>query len=138
MPRGTLSAAGVRCSQSSQPDLRPFFPMSSESNSSAPKLSPYKSKTSTERPEVDSAQLSDCDGVDTSVSTAAMDQAALLAGITPPAMGMAPVVAGAGALSDADVMLRVKAGDAAAFDYLVQKYRRPLISFMYRMARNTA
>lgn len=67
-----------------------------------------------------------------------MDQAALLAGITPPAMGMAPVVAGAGALSDADVMLRVKAGDAAAFDYLVQKYRRPLISFMYRMARNTA
>ena len=67
-----------------------------------------------------------------------MDQAALLAGITPSAMGMAPAVAGAGALSDADVMLRVKAGDAAAFDFLVQKYRRPLISFMYRMARNTA
>lgn len=67
-----------------------------------------------------------------------MDQAALLAGITPPAMGLAPVVAGAGTLSDADVMLRVKAGDVAAFDYLVQKYRRPLISFMYRMARNTA
>lgn len=72
------------------------------------------------------------------MSTVAMDQAALLAGITPPAMGLAPVVAGAGTLSDADVMLRVKAGDVAAFDYLVQKYRRPLISFMYRMARNTA
>jgi RNA polymerase sigma-70 factor (ECF subfamily) len=35
-------------------------------------------------------------------------------------------------------MLRVKAGDQSAFDYLVQKYRRPLVGFMYRMARNTA
>ena len=40
--------------------------------------------------------------------------------------------------SDADVMLRVRAGDQSAFDYLVQKYRRPMVSFMYRMARNTA
>jgi len=39
-------------------------------------------------------------------------------------------------LSDADVMLRVKAGDDAAFDYLVQKFRRPLVGFMYRMAHN--
>jgi len=47
-------------------------------------------------------------------------------------------IAGAEATSDADVMLRVKAGDQASFDYLVQKYRRPLICFMYRMARNSA
>jgi RNA polymerase sigma-70 factor (ECF subfamily) len=40
--------------------------------------------------------------------------------------------------SDAQIMLRVKTGDQSAFDYLVQKYRRPLVSFMYRMARNTA
>jgi RNA polymerase sigma-70 factor (ECF subfamily) len=40
--------------------------------------------------------------------------------------------------SDAQVMLRVKTGDQSAFEYLVQKYRRPLVSFMYRMARNTA
>ncbi|MBA3915126.1 MAG: sigma-70 family RNA polymerase sigma factor [Acidobacteriales bacterium] len=40
--------------------------------------------------------------------------------------------------SDADVMLRVKAGDQPAFDYLVQKYRRPMVSFMYRMAHNSA
>ncbi len=54
-------------------------------------------------------------------------------------MGIAPVVTAAGQdLSDADIMLRVKAGDSAAFDYLVQKYRRPLVSFMYRMARNSA
>ena len=41
-------------------------------------------------------------------------------------------------LSDADVMLRVAAGDDTAFDYLVEKYRRPMISFMYRMTRNQA
>ncbi len=35
-------------------------------------------------------------------------------------------------------MLRVKAGDDSAFDYLVQKYRRPMVSFMYRMAHNRA
>ncbi len=39
-------------------------------------------------------------------------------------------------LSDAEVMLRVAAGDDSAFDYLVDKYRRPMISFMYRMTRN--
>lgn len=41
-------------------------------------------------------------------------------------------------LSDAEVMLRVKAGDEAAFDYLVAKFRRPMVNFMYRMARNQA
>ena len=41
-------------------------------------------------------------------------------------------------LSDAEVMLKVKAGDDGAFGYLVQKYRRPMISFMYRMAHNSA
>lgn len=40
--------------------------------------------------------------------------------------------------NDAEVMLRVKAGDESAFDYLVQKYRRPMVSFMYRMLRNAA
>jgi RNA polymerase sigma-70 factor, ECF subfamily len=39
-------------------------------------------------------------------------------------------------LSDAEVMLRVAAGDDAAFDYLVEKYRRPMIGFMYRMTHN--
>jgi RNA polymerase sigma-70 factor, ECF subfamily len=42
------------------------------------------------------------------------------------------------AMVDADVMLRVKNGDDAAFEYLVTKFRRPMLSFMYRMARNSA
>ena len=41
-------------------------------------------------------------------------------------------------LSDAEVMLRVRAGDEPAFAFLVQKYRRPMMSFMYRMVRNQA
>ena len=41
-------------------------------------------------------------------------------------------------LSDAEVMLRVAAGDDVAFDYLVEKYRRQMISFMHRMTHNQA
>jgi len=41
-------------------------------------------------------------------------------------------------MSDADIMLRVKAGDESAFGYLVQKHRRPLIGFMYRLCHNPA
>src|SRR5215813_11725907 len=41
-----------------------------------------------------------------------------------------------GELTDAEVMLRCGAGDDAAFNYLVEKYRRPMVSFMYRMAHN--
>jgi RNA polymerase sigma-70 factor, ECF subfamily len=39
-------------------------------------------------------------------------------------------------LSDAEIMLRVAKGDDAAFDYLVEKFRRPIISFMYRTTHN--
>ena len=49
-----------------------------------------------------------------------------------------PAGAGPESQSDSDIMLRVKAGDQSAFNYLVQKYRRPMVSFMYRMARNSA
>ena len=40
------------------------------------------------------------------------------------------------AMSDADVMLRVKTGDESAFAFLVQKYRRPMVGFLYRMCHN--
>ena len=41
-------------------------------------------------------------------------------------------------LDDAQVMLRVRDGDDAAFNYLVERYRRAMISFMYRMVHNAA
>jgi RNA polymerase sigma-70 factor, ECF subfamily len=41
-------------------------------------------------------------------------------------------------LSDADVMLELKAGNMAAFDVLLAKYRKPIIHFMFRMVHNQA
>jgi RNA polymerase sigma-70 factor (ECF subfamily) len=41
-------------------------------------------------------------------------------------------------LSDAEIMLRAAKGDDAAFNYLVDKFRRPIISFMYRTTHNQA
>jgi RNA polymerase sigma-70 factor, ECF subfamily len=84
-------------------------------------------------------QLSDPNGVGIGVSTAALDGGMLMAATSAQSSGaFTPATAGGGTPSDAEVMLRVKAGDQAAFDYLVQKYRRALVSFMYRMARNSA
>jgi RNA polymerase sigma-70 factor, ECF subfamily len=68
-----------------------------------------------------------------------MDRGVLMASLgSRPTGALQPAMAGAESYTDAEVMLRVKAGDQSAFDFLVQKYRRPLVSFMYRMARNTA
>src|SRR5215469_16132870 len=41
-------------------------------------------------------------------------------------------------LSDAEVMLRAGTDDNAAYEYLVTKYHRPMIAFMYRMCHNQA
>jgi RNA polymerase sigma-70 factor (ECF subfamily) len=38
--------------------------------------------------------------------------------------------------SDVQLMLDVKAGDEASFNLLLQKYRTPLVNFLYRMVRN--
>jgi RNA polymerase sigma-70 factor (ECF subfamily) len=43
-----------------------------------------------------------------------------------------------GALDDAAIMLELKAGNMAAFDVLLRKYRKPIVNFMYRMTRNQA
>src|SRR5579863_5119611 len=40
--------------------------------------------------------------------------------------------------SDVQLMLDVKAGDEASFDFLLQKYRMPLVNFLYRMVRDRA
>ena len=40
--------------------------------------------------------------------------------------------------SDAAIMLRVAEGDEASFNYLAQKYHRPLMHFLFRMVGNHA
>ena len=44
----------------------------------------------------------------------------------------------AASLSDAEVMLELKAGNMDAFDILLAKYRKPIIRFMFRMVHNQA
>jgi len=41
-------------------------------------------------------------------------------------------------MEDSAIMLRLSAGDMAAFDFLLAKYRRPIVHFMYRMVHNEA
>jgi RNA polymerase sigma-70 factor (ECF subfamily) len=88
-----------------------------------------RERTSTAPQDAVETQLSGPEGVETDVSSVALDRGLLaLAGQVPST---------AGTNDDAQVMLRVKAGDDSAFDYLVQKYRRAMMSFMFRMTHNT-
>jgi len=84
-------------------------------------------------------QLSPANGVSTDVSSVAIDRGLLTYAGTP---SSAPTTMAnsldAVAVSDADVMLRVKTGDESAFAYLVQKYRRPMVGFLYRLCHNPA
>ncbi|MBV8052454.1 MAG: sigma-70 family RNA polymerase sigma factor [Acidobacteriaceae bacterium] len=102
-------------------------------------VSPTSEGTSPASVDPNSAQLSAPAGVHSSVSSIAIDRGLLaMAGTVPgtQARYAEPYTADGG--SDAEVMLRVKAGDDSAFAYLVQKYRRAMVGFMYRMAHNPA
>ncbi len=41
-------------------------------------------------------------------------------------------------MEDSEIMLALRAGNMAGFDYLIAKYRKPIIHFMYRMVHNQA
>ena len=43
---------------------------------------------------------------------------------------------GGGTDPDAELMLRVRRGDAAAFEELVEKYKQPVINLLYRTVRD--
>ena len=89
-----------------------------------------------------STQLSGSRRVTGDVGSIALDRAMLLGGAASrtaePPQGALAEPELLEMLSDAEVMLRVAAGDDGAFDYLVEKYRRPMMSFMYRMTHNQA
>jgi RNA polymerase sigma-70 factor, ECF subfamily len=122
--RGSLIRRGAKIDSASCQFL--YFVMTPDPHPPRTPLSPSPAGTSPTSPRTQETQLSGNRGVDISVSTAALDR------------GMLMAATAVESDSDAEIMLRVKAGDQSAFDYLVQKYRRPIVSFMYRMARNTA
>jgi RNA polymerase sigma-70 factor, ECF subfamily len=107
-----------------------------------PSMAPVASSgegTSAPRSDAKKAQLSGPGRVQSSVSSVAMDRGMLAMAPGPTRVPVEAEAALSGnGLSDAEVMLRAKAGDESAFDYLVQKYRRSMTNFMYRMVRNAA
>jgi RNA polymerase sigma-70 factor (ECF subfamily) len=106
-----------------------------------PSVNPSSERASIEPPDEQDEQLSDPNGVNEDVSSFAMDRGLLAMGSVgpqPTAETPTPLPGSAVGLTDAEVMLRVKAGDESAFEYLVQKYRRAMVGFMFRMSHNAA
>jgi RNA polymerase sigma-70 factor (ECF subfamily) len=89
-------------------------------------------------------QPSGGDGVEEDMATLVLDNSAMGAGAAlrpdarPDGSSLENGAAAIDANSDAAVMLRVAAGDEAGFNYLVQKYHRAMIHFLFRMVRNQA
>lgn len=85
-------------------------------------------------------QLSSLEGVPQNMGTIALEripldeQSARLA-----ASGRPGALAGdLSQMTDAEIMQRAGTGDEACLEFLISKYRRPIISFMYRMVHNQA
>jgi len=88
------------------------------------------------------AQPSAQDGVPEDMATMVLNSPALGAGsafrpdaTADPGLGLRTELDPA---SDAALMLRVAAGDEASFNYLAEKYHRPIIHFLFRMVGNQA
>jgi RNA polymerase sigma-70 factor (ECF subfamily) len=104
-----------------------------------------KSRESRDLASVDRAQLSSTEGVKEGVGTIALNPE-MYPGVAEktPANGAPVTLTRAAAsrplaeLSDAEVMLLAGTGDDSAFEYLMDKFRRPIVSFMYRMTHNQA
>ena len=84
-----------------------------------------------------SPQLTDPNGVSRDMATAALNSGVLQGR---PANGGTRVAGPADwrAMTDAEIMLRVREGDDTGFSFLIEKYRKPIINFMYRMVHNQA
>jgi len=84
------------------------------------------------------------DGVPEDMATLVLDKAALGQGpIVRPAPDAERLAAdrhfaAADPASDAAIMLRVAAGDETGFNYLVEKYHRAMVHFLFRMVHNQA
>jgi RNA polymerase sigma-70 factor (ECF subfamily) len=97
----------------------------------------------------ESAQPQDEDGVMVDMGTLAVNPGLLesIPGASFPGSGPQAAVsqravsqssAHFGELEDSAIMLELRAGNMSGFDFLIQKYRKPIINFMYRMVHNQA
>jgi RNA polymerase sigma-70 factor, ECF subfamily len=119
---------------------RPFTPSDGPaptSEATPPEPPPTDPSASEEiAPDFDAhAQPREEDGVMKDMATLAVNPG-LLEGVSPPSVpqGSAHFVE----MEDSAIMLDLRAGNMSGFDYLIQKYRKPIINFMYRMVHNQA
>jgi RNA polymerase sigma-70 factor (ECF subfamily) len=82
-----------------------------------------------------SAQPRDQNGVSEDMATLAVNPC-LLDGVLPPSVAQGS--AHFAQMEDSAIMLELRDGNMSGFDFLIQKYRRPIVNFMYRMVHNQA
>jgi RNA polymerase sigma-70 factor (ECF subfamily) len=70
------------------------------------------------------------------MATVALDQSILQT--THTRDGWSATVTEWSSFTDAEIMVRVGQGDDAGFNYLIEKYRNPIVHFMFRMVHNQA
>ncbi len=83
------------------------------------------------------AQPSPKAGVSKDMATAVIQQRVFSAPHIPEAQ-LTGFVSDYSQLDDAVIMMRVRDGDISGYEYLMQKYRRPVMHFLYRMVHNQA
>jgi RNA polymerase sigma-70 factor (ECF subfamily) len=90
----------------------------------------------------DYAQPEEDDRVSKGMATVAIDQGGILnigeRGSVPQGVTGPQGVVDWAQLSDAEIMLRVREGDDSGFSLLIEKYRRQIVHFMFRMVHNQA
>jgi RNA polymerase sigma-70 factor (ECF subfamily) len=84
-----------------------------------------------------SAQPHDEDGVSEDMATLAVNPG-LLEVVPQSAVMASQGSAHFAGMEDSAIMLELSAGNLSGFDFLIQKYRRPIVNFMYRMVHNQA
>ncbi len=128
-----------RHSEQDEPQERDGIPVPDD------ELEVVDEETEPDEPESsDEAQQSDEDGVGEDMGTLALNPG-MLGGAEVDARGKglaadlnSVAATGKADNGDADVMLRLKAGELECFEYLMNKYRRPIVHFMFRMVHNQA
>jgi len=81
----------------------------------------------------DPTQPHDEDGVMEDMATLAVNPG-LLDGVEAPSVPQGS--AHFHEMEDSAIMLELRSGNMSGFDYLIQKYRKPIVNFMYRMVHN--
>ena len=130
-PRRPDVSPSEQASANDHPEIRPGSP-----SPGSPEDPPDNPDDAEIRPDLDDpAQPPEEDGVMEDMATLAVNPG-LLEGVAAPSVPQGS--AHFHEMEDSAIMLELRAGNMAGFDYLIQKYRKPIVNFMYRMVHNQA